>query len=199
MTKNNRHLSSSIISKVVIKATKLKASMSSKNTLKNIVNGKTRIRSGHKRRNASGHFHSVAHYEFLPGNPKWPANKYHLTCAFLAVAGSPADAMNPVAKAFTTWAGNTHFTFSVTQDTGNADLTIDDGKSHYDADETWSVGAVQGAIDLGSVALHEIGRLLGVGHSSVEGAIMFPTIPPGVTNRNLHGDDIQGIRALYNV
>ncbi|KAJ0042271.1 hypothetical protein Pint_19422 [Pistacia integerrima] len=101
------------------------------------------------------------YYEFLPGNPKWRANKYHLTCAFLA--GSPADAMNPVAKAFTTWAGNTHFTFSVTQDIGNGDLTIgfhhvdhgdsspfdghggvlahafapDNGRSHYDADETW--------------------------------------------------------------
>ncbi|KAJ0043139.1 hypothetical protein Pint_19419 [Pistacia integerrima] len=133
--------------------------------------------------------------------------------------------MNPIAKAFTTWAGNTHFTFSVTQGIGNADLTIgfhhgyhgdgspfdghggvlahafapDDWRSHYDTDETWSVGAVEGAIDLESIALHEIGHLLGLGQSSVEGAIMFPTIPPGVTNGNLHGDDIQGIKALYSV
>ncbi|KAJ0099773.1 hypothetical protein Patl1_22001 [Pistacia atlantica] len=87
-----------------------------------IVNGKTRMRSGHKRQNASGHFHTVAHYKFLPENPKWLANKYHLTYAFLA--GTLVDAMNPVAKAFTTWAGNTHFTFSVTQGIGNVDLTI---------------------------------------------------------------------------
>ncbi|KAJ0099322.1 hypothetical protein Patl1_21983 [Pistacia atlantica] len=187
-----------------------------------VVNGNTRMRSGHKRQNASSHFHNVAHYDFFPGNPKWPANKYHLTYAFLA--GTPADAMNPVSKAFTTWAGNTHFRFSRTQDIGNADITIsfhsgnhgdgspfdgqggviahafapDDGRFHYDADERWSVGAAQGAFDLETVALHEIGHLLGLGHSSVEGAIMFPSISPGVT-KGLHGDDIQGIRALYNV
>ncbi|KAF2316188.1 hypothetical protein GH714_041529 [Hevea brasiliensis] len=61
-----------------------------------------------------------------------------------------------------------------------------------------SVGATPGAIDLETVALHEIGHLLGLGHSSVEGAIMFARIPPGST-KGLHSDDIQGIRALYKV
>ncbi|KAJ0042270.1 hypothetical protein Pint_19421 [Pistacia integerrima] len=188
-----------------------------------IINGATRMRSGHKRHhNASSHFHTVAHYSFFPGNPKWPANKYHLTYAFLP--GTRADAMNPVAKAFTTWAGNTHFKFTQTQNARNADITVSfhsgdhrdgspfdgpggilahayaprDGRFHYDADERWSVSATQGSIHLETVALHEIGHLLGLGHSSVEGAIMFPSISAGVT-KGLHGDDIRGIRALYNV
>jgi hypothetical protein len=132
--------------------------------------------------------------------------------------------MGSVARAFATWAGNTHFTFSQAQSYENADLKISfhkddhgdgspfdgpggilahayrpsDGRFHYDGDETWSVGANPGAYDLETVALHEIGHLLGLGHSSVEGAIMFPTIRPGVT-QSLHGDDVQGIKALYNV
>ncbi|KAB1219277.1 Metalloendoproteinase 1 [Morella rubra] len=129
----------------------------------------------------------------------------------------------PTARAFRTWVANTHFKFSQAQTLANADLKIGflrrdhgdgspfdgaggilahafaptDGRFHYDADEQWSVGARPGAFDLETVALHEIGHLLGLGHSSVEGAIMFSSISPGVT-KGLHGDNIQGIRALYN-
>ena len=39
--------------------------------------------------------------------------------------------------------------------------------------------------------------LLGLGHSSVKGAIMYPTISLEET-KGLHQDDIQGIQALYN-
>lgn len=61
-----------------------------------------------------------------------------------------------------------------------------------------SQGASQGAYDLEIVPLHEIGYLLGLRHSLVEGTIIFPTIPLGTT-KSLHSDDIQGIRALYNI
>ncbi|KAB1205332.1 Metalloendoproteinase 1 [Morella rubra] len=64
-------------------------------------------------------------------------------------------------------------------------------------DEQWSVGAQLGAINSETVALYEIGHLLGLWHSSVGGAIMFPNIPSGVT-KGLHPDDIQEIKALYN-
>ena len=72
-----------------------------------------------------------------------------------------------------------------------------DGRFHYDADEQWSVGASPGAFDLEIVALHEIGHLLGLDHSLVEGAIMWPSIRSGVT-QGLHRDDIDGLKALYN-
>ncbi|KAH7532562.1 metalloendoproteinase 3-MMP [Ziziphus jujuba] len=188
-----------------------------------IVNGTTRMRSGKKsnHQHGRGNLHIVGHYAFFPGYPKWPSNKYQLTYGFLP--GTPSEAMNPVSKAFQTWASNTHFAFSQAQDYTNADLKIGfhrrdhgdgsafdgpggtlahafaptDGRFHYDADETWSVGAVPNAFDLETVALHEIGHLLGLGHSSVEGAIMYSGIAAGVT-KGLHGDDIQGIKALYN-
>ena len=72
-----------------------------------------------------------------------------------------------------------------------------DGRFHYDADEQWSVGASPGAFDLETVALHEIGHLLGLDHSLVEGAIMWPSIRSGVT-QGLHRDDVDGLKALYN-
>lgn len=164
---------------------------------------------------------TVAHYSFFPGNPRWPTSKIHLTFSFLS--GTPTAAMTEVRKSFLQWASATHFTFTETQDYRNADLTVGfhrrdhgdgapfdgrggtiahafaptDGRFHFDEDETWTVGAGAGAFDLGTIALHEIGHLLGLGHSSVPGAIMFPTLSPGVS-KGLHQDDIQGIQDLYN-
>ncbi|KAJ9152507.1 hypothetical protein P3X46_026068 [Hevea brasiliensis] len=188
-----------------------------------IINGTTRMTSGKKnQRHSSTSFHTVSHYTFFPGSPKWPRSKYSLTYGFLPQ--TPSRAMDPVAKAFQTWAANTHFRFARVQDYTTADIKIgfyrgnhgdgssfdgrggilahafapQDGRFHYDADETWAVGAIPGSHDLETVALHEIGHLLGLGHSSVEAAIMFARISSGST-KGLHSDDIQGIRALYNV
>ncbi|CAK9139190.1 unnamed protein product [Ilex paraguariensis] len=188
-----------------------------------IINGTSSMRAGKKRHhhdNDNTSFHTVSHYTFFDNNPRWPA--FHLTYGFLS--NTHPDAMGAVARAFEKWASVSHFTFTRTGDFANADIKIGfhrgdhgdgnpfdgrggvlahswpptDGRFHYDADEVWSVGPVANAFDLETVALHEIGHLLGLGHSSVQDAIMFSGIPPGVT-KGLHGDDIDGIKALYNV
>ncbi|HXG90092.1 MAG TPA: matrixin family metalloprotease [Vicinamibacterales bacterium] len=79
----------------------------------------------------------------------------------------------------------------------------------------WSTAAAgePGRIDLESVALHEIGHLLGLGHSALgetemipggrrviaSGAVMFPiAMMPGATaDRQLQADDVAGISDLY--
>jgi hypothetical protein len=78
-----------------------------------------------------------------------------------------------------------------------------DGRFHLDAAETWVAGgdvstaSSDAAVDLESVAVHEIGHLLGLGHSAVEGAIMYPTITSRTRKVDLASDDVVGIQSLY--
>ena len=71
------------------------------------------------------------------------------------------------------------------------------GDAHFDDEETWSTAtpAPAGQTDLATVILHEIGHSLGLGHSSVQEAVMFPFYAG--QRRQLHPDDIQGVQALY--
>ena len=80
----------------------------------------------------------------------------------------------------------------------------------------WSVSAsgTAGRVDLESVALHELGHLLGLSHSAIgetertgsgnrrvtaSGAVMFPIAMSSgtIAERVLHADDIAGISDLY--
>ncbi|HEY9403684.1 MAG TPA: matrixin family metalloprotease [Pyrinomonadaceae bacterium] len=67
------------------------------------------------------------------------------------------------------------------------------GDAHFDEGDTWSVDF--SAIDLVTVAAHEIGHSLGLGHSQVPGALMYPIY--NGPHRYLDQDDIDGIRFLY--
>lgn len=72
------------------------------------------------------------------------------------------------------------------------------GDMHIDDAETWTLSTRSGTaqpIDLVSVAAHEIGHALGLAHSTVDGALMYPYY--NGSHRYLAQDDINGIRAIY--
>jgi hypothetical protein len=69
------------------------------------------------------------------------------------------------------------------------------GEMHFDEAEMWSLTGAGSTFDVETVALHEIGHLLGLNHSSVAGSVMFPSY--GGVRRALTQDDIDGVRRLY--
>ncbi|KAL6620550.1 hypothetical protein ACP70R_035689 [Stipagrostis hirtigluma subsp. patula] len=76
-----------------------------------------------------------------------------------------------------------------------------DGGLHLDAAELWTVDldaeGAYAAIDLESVATHEIGHVLGLGHSSSAKAVMYPSIGAGERKVELADDDVEGVQLLY--
>jgi hypothetical protein len=65
------------------------------------------------------------------------------------------------------------------------------GDMHLDADENWHVG---GDLDIYSVALHEAGHAIGLGHSDKPGDVMYPYYRRGMS---LSANDIGAAQALY--
>ncbi|KAL0459160.1 UNVERIFIED_CONTAM: Metalloendoproteinase 1 [Sesamum latifolium] len=152
--------------------------------------------------------------------PKWPPTKRSLTYSFRR--GTRADVNNPILHATQMWASVSHFTFTYTPHYDRADIKISfefgdhgdgqpfdgpggilahafpptDGRLHYDGDEKWVDGVTPGAIDMQTVGLHELGHVLGLGHTTDEHNIMSPFINSG-QRKVLGQDDINGIRALY--
>ncbi|PIA35620.1 hypothetical protein AQUCO_03500166v1 [Aquilegia coerulea] len=75
------------------------------------------------------------------------------------------------------------------------------GRFHLDAAETWAIDLgsekSRDAVDLESVMTHEIGHVLGLAHSSVQEAVMYPSLSPRTKKVNLRYDDVKGVQALY--
>jgi hypothetical protein len=70
-----------------------------------------------------------------------------------------------------------------------------DGRCHFDEAETWTDDNPPSGIDLATVAVHELGHILGLNHSSETQAVMYAYY--GGRRRSLHSDDIAGIQSIY--
>ncbi|GMI98279.1 hypothetical protein HRI_003497200 [Hibiscus trionum] len=142
---------------------------------------------------------------------------------------SSSDIRRTFKRAFSRWASVIPVSFVETDDYGFADIKIgfytgdhgdgepfdgvlgilahsfspESGKFHLDAAETWAIdfGVEKSdvAVDLESVAVHEIGHLLGLAHSPVKTAVMYPSLKPREKKVDLSIDDIQGVQSLYGL
>jgi len=68
------------------------------------------------------------------------------------------------------------------------------GDLHFDSEETWSCTPA-GGIDIGIVALHEIGHSIGLRHSYSGLAVMNPSYNASLTG--LQTDDVEGAVSIY--
>ncbi len=70
------------------------------------------------------------------------------------------------------------------------------GDLHFDTAEIWACNPAQG-IDIGLVALHEIGHSIGLNHEPASGnqAVMNPIYDPALST--LQPDDINGVVSIY--
>ena len=71
-----------------------------------------------------------------------------------------------------------------------------DGRAHFDEDERFTDGTYSGT-NLLWVATHEFGHSLGIHHSDVKNAVMYPYYTGYVPNFTLQQDDIEAIQYLY--
>lgn len=82
--------------------------------------------------------------------------------------------------------------WSGSQEIFEADMVINDS---YQWDTSGSPAGSE--FDLQSVALHEFGHYLHLGHDNNGNAVMYYAISAGTTKRTLHQNDVDGIRFIY--
>uniref|UniRef100_A0A8C3N0L6 Uncharacterized protein n=1 Tax=Geospiza parvula TaxID=87175 RepID=A0A8C3N0L6_GEOPR len=167
----------------------------------------------------------IRSYSAFPRSPTW--TKEDVTYRILNYTPDmlQADVDEAIAKAFQLWSSVTPLRFTRVYG-GQADIMISfaagfhgdfysfdgpggtlahayapgsgiGGDAHFDEDENWTKFTTYG-YNLFLVAAHELGHSLGLSHSNVFGALMYPVyMAMDTRNYQLHQDDIDGIQALY--
>uniref|UniRef100_A0A8B9LKM8 interstitial collagenase n=1 Tax=Astyanax mexicanus TaxID=7994 RepID=A0A8B9LKM8_ASTMX len=167
----------------------------------------------------------VASYAAAPVDYKWPTNKLTYRIENYTPDMSQAEVDNSIVRAFKVWSDVTPLKFTRIY-SGVADIMISfgarvhgdgypfdgpsgtlahaffpssgiGGDAHFDEDETFTFASQYG-INLFLVAAHEFGHALGLDHSRVRNALMFPTYSyRDVKTFVLPQDDVRRIQALY--
>ncbi|MEE6472882.1 hypothetical protein FKM82_009761 [Ascaphus truei] len=166
----------------------------------------------------------IGQYRSFPGSPVWRKKDIKYRILNYTPDMARADVDRAIKKAFKVWSDVTPLTFTRiynrvsdieisfgTQEHGDfypfdgplgvlahafAPGKFIGGDAHFDVDETWT--ARSAGFNLFLVAAHEFGHSLGLDHSELPGALMFPTysyVNPKVFK--LSEDDTVGIQALY--
>ncbi|KAH0625164.1 hypothetical protein JD844_033338 [Phrynosoma platyrhinos] len=164
----------------------------------------------------------IGEYRTFPMSPKWGKKDLTYSIQNYTPDLAPADVDSAIERAWKMWSDVTPLTFTRVYD-NSADIEISfasgyhgdyipfdgqggqlahayspayGGNAHFDEDELWTKSST--GTNLFIVAAHEFGHSLGLQHSNVLEALMFPTYQAGDPQKiRLHRDDIEGIQHLY--
>ncbi|XP_069828071.1 matrix metalloproteinase-20-like [Dendropsophus ebraccatus] len=166
----------------------------------------------------------VANYHVFPGEPKWKKSTLTYRIEKYTASMSKLDVDRAIDMGLRAWSEATPLSFVKTNQ-GEADIMISfesgdhgdsypfdgprgtlahafapgeglGGDTHFDNAERWTTGT--NGFNLFTVAAHEFGHALGLGHSSDPSALMYPTYKyQHPTGFRLPKDDVKGIQALY--
>lgn len=76
----------------------------------------------------------------------------------------------------------------------DADIYTNTAQQYYSSGEP----ACSGEYDIDGIMVHEVGHVIGIGHSNVSGATMYPSVSAcNAANRSLESDDIAAKNDLY--
>jgi hypothetical protein len=132
---------------------------------------------------------------------------------------APSSAVDAIASGYYTWNGaGTSFRFAMGGG-GSVSWTPIDGpgstlatstvwyyeatkeivaaSAQFDSEDAWATDGDRRSFDIQSVAAHEAGHWLALGHTGCPGNVMNPTIGRGEVKRGLGAGDVAGINAIY--
>jgi hypothetical protein len=86
--------------------------------------------------------------------------------------------------------------------TEGANTYIDDAdvytNTKYSYTSSGENDGCSGEYDINGIMVHEVGHVIGLGHSTVSGATMYPSVAAcNIANRTLEADDLAGKNDLY--
>ncbi|MFW9788642.1 MAG: matrixin family metalloprotease [Candidatus Thorarchaeota archaeon] len=157
--------------------------------------------------------------DYVYSGRKW--DKLALTYRFLNYTPDLAQSVvrRAVLDAFNQWASESCVSFSEVKSGGDISLSWEsgdhgdgsafdgpggvlahafypqDGRLHFDEDELWTDDDPPTGFDLVTVALHELGHILGLSHSTDTQAVMYAYYSG--KRRTLRTDDKNGIQSIY--
>ncbi|XP_054829731.1 interstitial collagenase-like [Eublepharis macularius] len=164
-------------------------------------------------------------FKTFPLSPKWPKKDLTYSLQNYTPDMARADVEEAIRRAWKVWSDVTPLTFTMVSgdsadililfgagehskipfdprfdgpngEVGHAFSPAHGGYVHFDEDEDWTKDAT--GINLFHVAAHEFGHSLGLSHTNVKEALMFPKyIRSDPAKVKLHQDDIEGIQSLY--
>jgi hypothetical protein len=70
--------------------------------------------------------------------------------------------------------------------------------TRYNYTSSKETDGCSGEYDIDGIMVHEVGHVIGIGHSNVSGATMYPTVSScNINNRSLEADDLAAKNDLY--